>query len=235
MDYLNDLVDDFLSLLFPRICYGCGEHLLRNEKLICTKCYVSIPRTDFHLQEDNPVSRLFWGRCRIEKAAAFSYYTKGSRVRKIIHAIKYDGVKELGEEMGKIYGEALMENGFFNDIDVLVPVPLHPVRQRKRGFNQSELICNGISKVAAIPVNTSVLKRVSFSGTQTKRSRYDRWLNVEGIFRINDTESLCFIGKHILLVDDVITTGSTIESCVEELSKIDDIRVSVIALGYTTK
>ncbi len=235
MDYLNDLVDDFLSLLFPRICYGCGEHLLRNEKLICTKCYVSIPRTDFHLQEDNPVSRLFWGRCRIEKAAAFSYYTKGSRVRKIIHAIKYDGVKELGEEMGKIYGEALMENGFFNDIDVLVPVPLHPVRQRKRGFNQSELICNGISEVAAIPVNTSVLKRVSFSGTQTKRSRYDRWLNVEGIFRINDTESLCFIGKHILLVDDVITTGSTIESCVEELSKIDDIRVSVIALGYTTK
>jgi len=235
MDYLNDLVDDFLSLLFPRICYGCGEHLLRNEKLICTKCYVSIPRTDFHLQEDNPVSRLFWGRCRIEKAAAFSYYNKGSRVRKIIHAIKYDGVKELGEEMGKIYGEALMENGFFNDIDVLVPVPLHPVRQRKRGFNQSELICNGISKVAAIPVNTSVLKRVSFSGTQTKRSRYDRWLNVEGIFRINDTESLCFIGKHILLVDDVITTGSTIESCVEELSKIDDIRVSVIALGYTTK
>ncbi|MBP8959455.1 MAG: ComF family protein [Bacteroidales bacterium] len=234
MVYFYDLIDDFLSLLFPRICYGCGEHLLRNEKLICTNCYVSIPRTDFHLREDNPVSRLFWGRCKIEKAAAFSYYTKGSRIRNIIHAIKYDGVRELGEEMGKIYGEVLSENGFFEGIDILIPVPLHPARQRKRGFNQSELICNGISKVTEIPINTSVLKRISFSGTQTSRSRYDRWLNVGGIFGINDAESLSLKGKHILLVDDVITTGSTVESCVDELLKIEDSRVSVIALGYTT-
>jgi len=231
MSYFNDLFDDFLSLLFPRLCYGCGEELLRNEKLICTKCYVSIPRTDFHLQDNNPVSQLFWGRCRVEKSAAFSYYTKGSRIRKIIHALKYKGIRELGNIMGKIYAGELKQSGFLNDIDIIVPVPLHPLKQRKRGFNQSEQICEGISSVTGLPVNTSVLKRIAFSDTQTNRSRYDRWLNVERIFGVSDYESLK--GKHILLVDDVITTGSTIESCVTELLKIENTKVSVIALAFS--
>ncbi|MGQ9620219.1 MAG: ComF family protein [Bacteroidales bacterium] len=230
MSYLKDFIDDFLSLLFPRICYGCGEHLLRNENLLCTTCYISIPRTDFHLREDNSVAQLFWGRCRVEKSAAFSYYTKGSRIRKIIHALKYRGVKELGNIMGRIYAGQLKDSGFFQGIDVIVPVPLHPSKQKKRGYNQSECICEGISEVTGLPTDTSTLRRISFSGTQTNRSRYDRWLNVEGIFGINDYETLR--GKHILLVDDVITTGSTVESCVNELLKIENVKVSVIAIAW---
>jgi ComF family protein len=230
MNYLYDLWDDFISLLFPRLCYACGNYLIRNENLICTGCYVSIPRTNYHLEPDNPVEKLFWGRCRIEKAAAFSFYTKGSRIRNMIHKMKYSGVSEIGYELGRIYALSLRSSGFTNDIDTIIPVPLHPAKKRSRGFNQSEYISSGISDVTGLPVNTKTLIRAQTSATQTKRSRYDRWTNVEGIFRIADADAIK--NKHILLVDDVITTGSTIESCVNELLKVEDVRVSVIALGY---
>jgi ComF family protein len=229
MSYLYDLWDDFISILFPRICYGCGKDLLRNEDLICTDCYLAIPRTNFHLMPDNPVAKLFWGRCNITRAAAFSYYVKGSRIRKIIHNLKYKGIKEIGIEMGKIYAISLKSSGFFDDIDIIIPVPLHPSKQRKRGFNQSECITSGISEVSGVPVDSKSLRRISVSDTQTKRSRYERWLNVEGIFGISDPAA--FAGKHVLLVDDVITTGSTIESCAAELLKIEGTKVSVIALA----
>ena len=125
MNYFRSLWDDFISLLFPRLCYGCGSHLQRNERVICTECYVLIPRTNFHLDDDNPVARLFWGRCRLEKAAAFSFYTRGSRIRNMIHALKYKGMKEIGVELGRIYGLALKKSGFTDDIDLIIPVPLH--------------------------------------------------------------------------------------------------------------
>jgi ComF family protein len=230
MNYLYDLWDDFVSLLFPRICYACGNYLMRNENLICTGCYVSVPRTNYHLQAENPVEKLFWGRCRIERAAAFSFYTKGSRIRNMIHRLKYSGISELGYELGRIYAVSLKSAGFTDDIDTIIPVPLHPSKKRSRGFNQSEYIATGISCVTGLPVNTAVLIRAETSATQTKRSRYDRWKNVEGIFRVVDADAIR--SKHILLVDDVITTGSTIESCVNELLKVEDVRVSVIALGY---
>jgi len=230
MSYLYDLLEDFLSLLFPRLCYGCGNHLMRNENLICTECYVVIPRTGFHTKPDNPVAQLFWGRCKIEKAAAFSYYIKGSRIRNLIHNLKYKGIKEIGPELGSIYGQSLKSSGFISGIDVIIPVPLHPLKKRKRGFNQSELISEGLSAVSGIPVDVNSLVRSAGSETQTKRSRYERWENVEGIFQVTDWDLLK--GRHILLVDDVITTGSTIESCVSELLKVEGVRVSVVSLAY---
>jgi len=230
MNFLYDLWDDFISLLFPRLCYGCGNHLLRNEKLICTECYVVIPRTNYHLINDNPVAQLFWGRCKIEKAAAFSYYNKGSRIRNLIHNLKYKGITELGCELGRIYALSLHASGFTGDIDMIIPVPLHPAKKRKRGFNQSDLISQGISEVTGSPVDTTTLTRVTVTATQTKRSRYDRWTNVEDVFRISNPDNVR--GKHVLLVDDVITTGSTIESCANELLKIEDVRVSVVALAF---
>lgn len=230
MNYLYDLWDDFISLLFPRLCYACGNHLLRNENLICTECYVVIPRTDYHKQDTNPVAQLFWGRCQIEKAAAFSYYNKGTRIRNLIHNLKYKGVKEIGYELGRIYGLSLDKSGFMEGIDLIIPVPLHPDKERKRGFNQSEIISIGIAEVTKLPLDIKSLKRNIGSGTQTKRSRYERWTNVEGIFKITDATAIA--GKHILLVDDVITTGSTIESCAAELLKIEGVRVSAVALGY---
>jgi ComF family protein len=202
---------------------------MRNENLICTECYVSIPRTDYHLSDDNPVARLFWGRCLITRAAAFSYYTKGSRIRRIIHNLKYKGIREIGTEMGRIYAASLRSSQFLDGIDVIIPVPLHPSREKRRGFNQSDCICEGISSVSGIPVRKDLLKRIALSDTQTKRSRYERWLNVEGIFDVPLHAEI--EGKHLLIVDDVITTGSTIEACATELLKVRDVKVSVIALA----
>ncbi len=229
MNYLYDLWDDLVSLLFPRLCQACGNHLMRNEKLICTECHVLIPRTNFHLEDDNPLARLFWGRCRLEKTAAFSLYNRDSRIRHLIHNLKYKGIQEIGIELGRIYGLMLFNSGFTADIDILVPVPLHPHRERSRGFNQSSLIALGISEVSGIALDTVSLQRVVISSTQTKKSRYERWKNVEGTFLVRDP--LPFRGKHILLVDDVITTGSTIESCVNELIGSGALKVSAAALA----
>jgi len=230
MSYIYDFWDDFISLLFPRLCYACGNYLLRNESLICTECYVVIPRTNYHNEPDNPVEQLFWGRCMIEKAAAFSYYNKGSRIRNLIHNLKYKGIREIGNELGKIYGATLKASGFMNDIDLIIPVPLHQSKKRIRGFNQSETISTGIGEAASLPVEIQSLIRVKVSATQTKRSRFERWTNVEGIFKVVNPEIIA--GKHILLVDDVITTGSTIEACANELLKIGNVKVSVVALAY---
>ena len=231
MNYLYDLWDDLLSLLFPRICYACGNHLMRNEKLICMECYVQIPRTSYHLEDDNPVARIFWGRCRVERAAAFSFYNRESRIRRLIHNLKYKGVQDIGPELGKMYGRVLMNSGFTKDIDLIIPVPLHPSKERIRGFNQSYLISLGISQVTGITVDSTSLRRVSSTSTQTKKSRYERWKNVEGTFVVEDSRSV--MGKHILLVDDVITTGSTMESCVNELLKTEGVKVSVAALAVS--
>ena len=230
MSYIYDLWDDFISLLFPRLCYGCGNHLLRNEYLICTECFVVIPRTNFHLQNDNPLAQLFWGRCLIEKAAAFSFFNRGSRIRNIIHNLKYKGIKELGYELGRIYGLSLKSSGFTVDIDLIIPVPLHPSKKNIRGFNQSESISLGIADATGLPVDTNSLARTKVSATQTRRSRYERWTNVEGIFRVTGPDIIR--DKHILLVDDVITTGSTIESCANELLKVKGVKVSVVALAF---
>lgn len=166
----------------------------------------------------------------IEKAAAFSYYTPDSRIKKLIHSLKYKGIKEIGFELGRIYALSLKSSGFLDDIDLIIPVPLHRSKLRKRGFNQSYYISGGISDVSLIPVDIASLVRGTVSLTQTKRSRYDRWTNVEGIFKVTDTEKLK--GRHILLVDDVITTGSTLEACANEIMKTENARVSVLALAF---
>jgi ComF family protein len=202
---------------------------MRNENIICTECYISIPRTNFHLIPGNPVAQMFWGRCMIEKASSFSFYTRGSRIRKLIHNMKYKGHKEIGYELGKLYSSSLKSSGFTADLDIIIPVPLHHTKLRKRGFNQSEYIARGIGEVTGLQVETRYLKRVTGTGTQTKSTRFDRWINVEGTFKAYHTEEL--IGKHILLIDDVITTGSTIEACANELLKIENVRVSVVALA----
>jgi ComF family protein len=233
MNYLYDLLDDFLSLLFPRTCCGCGNALLRNEKLICTECYITIPRTGYHLIPDNPVEQLFWGRCPLQKAAVFSFYTKGSRIREIIHNLKYRGVTEAGSETGRIYAAYLKSAGFFKNIDIIIPVPLHPSKLKRRGYNQSEFIAEGIAEVSGLPVVKNVLQRVKVSDTQTRKSRIQRWMNVEGIFAVTDHSLIQ--DKHVLLVDDVITTGSTIESCAAELMKCRNVKVSAVALAVAVQ
>lgn len=233
MIHIKDIADDFISLFFPRLCLSCGIHMVKGEESLCTGCLVAIARTDFHLSRGNTLEQAFWGRCMVERAAAFSVYNRGSRIRRLIHAMKYLGKKEIGRSLGRLYGSYLISSGFIESIDLIIPVPLHPVRLRKRGYNQSEYIANGLSDAIGIPVVTDILQKAAEGSSQTKRGRYERWKNVEGQFVVNKPEKIS--GMHVLVVDDVITTGSTMEACINALHEAAEVRVSVIALAVAQK
>lgn len=223
------LLKDFFRLIFPETCAACGVVLMKNERIICLSCNYHLPRTNFHLDQNNPVAVIFWGRIRIENATAFYFFNKASRFRHLIHELKYKGRKDIGIELGRMFGCEIMAAGGFRLIDVVVPVPLHKKKQKKRGFNQSEYIARGIADVLGKPIDIKSVIRSVYSSTQTRKSRYDRWLNVEGIFRVTDLRALT--GKHILLVDDVVTTGATLEACATEILKTEGTKVSVAVLG----
>lgn len=223
-----EIFNDFINLIFPVRCAACGGILMKNERIICSGCIYHLPRTDFHSDPDNPVARIFWGRIRIEQATAYYFFNKGSKFRRLVHELKYSGRQDIGAEFGRAFGSELMESGFRN-VDVVVPVPLHKKKMRKRGFNQSECIARGIAEAMSKQVNTSSVIRAIDTATQTRRSRYDRWLNVENVFRVTEPESL--IGKHILLVDDVLTTGATLEACATAILEVEETKVSIVALA----
>ena len=226
LEYLSD----FVALIYPQICAGCGKSLYKAEGIICTLCRYQLPQTNFHLEADNPVSRAFWGRTNITAATAFYYFQKKSKVQELVHALKYRNRTEVGTTIGEWIGAALTESHNFNGIDTIVPVPLHPRRLRTRGYNQSDFIAAGISKAIKVPIINKVLIRSSYTGTQTKLGKFNRWENVKEIFQLKDPEAIK--GKHILLVDDVITTGATLEACANVLLQIPQTKVSVAAMAY---
>jgi len=223
------LAGDFISLLFPRLCQACGDHLVRNEEVICSLCLLDMPLTGFHSKRENELEKSLWGRCFVERAAAYAYYQSGGKMQALIHRLKYDGITMVGTYLGRIYGTILKEDGFLDGIDMIVPVPLHPAKERQRGFNQARVICDAISDATGIPVENGLLHRTVRTASQTRKSRVERWENVENIF---ETSSLDIIpGSHILLVDDVITTGSTIEACVNSIKEAFEARVSVVSMA----
>lgn len=221
--------DELLNLMYPNLCLICGENLSRNEQFICLACVNKIPKTNFHLQENNPVEKRFWGKVHIHRATAFYFFQKGSDFQKLMHQLKYKGDKELGEELGKYAAADLLESPDFGSVDLIVPVPLHKNKLQKRGYNQSEWIARGLSAVIGKPVDTTNLYRAIENPTQTKKSVYERYENTEGIFKLNNAH--IFAGKHILLVDDVLTTGSTLEACVSGIEKVHNIKVSIFTLA----
>lgn len=233
MLHINDIGDDFLSLFLPGLCIGCSASLVRGERVLCTECLLSVARTDFHNKRDNTLEQAFWGRCVVERAAAYSVYNRGSRIRKLIHALKYKGRTEIGQMLGELYGNILTESGFMNGIDMIVPVPLHPARQRQRGYNQSDFIATGLSGPSGVPVKKNIIMRTDQTGSQTKHGRYERWENVKNLFLVPDPELIT--GKHILVVDDVITTGSTMEACINVLHEAGEVKVSLVALAAAQK
>ena len=188
-----------------------------------------MPRTNYHLRKDNPVERLFWGKMPLERATSYFYYHKGSDFRYILHQLKYGGRKDLGDVMGRFMAAELVSAGFFQNIDSIVPVPLHPRKQQLRGYNQSECIARGISVVTGIPVDASSVARKKHTDTQTRKSAYERWENVDGIFCLRYPER--FRGKHVLIVDDVLTTGSTITACTDAFKGVENIRISILTLA----
>lgn len=227
---LKERASELLNLFFPKICMLCGHDLLKHETSICRFCIEHLPYTLFHEKKNNKIEQLFWGRIEIERATALLTYTKGGNVQKIMKAIKYEGQKELAIKMGEIFGKHLAKNNWLTDIDLIIPVPLHPKKLKERGYNQSELLAKGISNATKLTINTDILKRVVHTSTQTKKNRYERFLSIDGVFSLGETEQQVF--NHILLVDDVITTGSTLESCAKMLKQIHGARVSIAALAY---
>lgn len=197
--------------------------------MMCIKCYCELPRTNYHIYKDNPVAKVFYGRVNIESATSFFHFVKNSKYSKMMYRFKYEGHKEIGEFLGCRFGVCLRESDFFSGIDIIIPVPLHKRKFRKRGFNQSECIARGISKSMDRKVVCDNLIRKEFTKTQTRKSRIDRWANVSGKFRVLEPGNI--EGKHILLVDDVLTTGATLEACAQELLKVQGVRVSAVTLA----
>ena len=228
MRALLSLLADALGLVYPNVCLTCGRSLPAGVRYMCPSCLFDMPRTRFHEDAGNPLAMIFWGRVRLEHAAAWFYYFKGSRYPRLIHTMKYAGRKEIGYELGRMYALEI-QGSSFAQAELLIPVPLHPWRQRKRGFNQSEWIGRGMAESMQIPMDAGNLYRAVNTKTQTKKTRLERWQNVEHVFRIRNPHALA--GKHVLLVDDVVTTGATVEACATVLLQCEGVRVSVAALG----
>ncbi|WP_153640877.1 ComF family protein [Prolixibacter sp. NT017] len=223
------LVNDFISLFFPQLCAGCGEPLVHGEEEICIRCLADLPRTGFARFADNKVAQVFWGRIPLEHAVSLCYFEKGSRLQKMFHRMKYQREPGVGKVLGRELGIELFSSSMFETLDAVIPVPLHPKKQKKRGYNQSEYIANGISEVMNIPVISDVLIRNVHTSSQTRKSRYHRWENVEGIFQVTKPEKLGNL--HVLVVDDVVTTGATLEACCAPLLKIPGVKVSIATLA----
>lgn len=219
----------FLSLFFPRCCAVCGKPLAKGEEGICVLCSMALPRTDFHLQADNPVEQCFWGKLPLQRATSFFFYRKGGSFRQILHQLKYGGNKELGAVMGRHMASELLSAGFFEGVDVIVPVPLHRKKQRLRGYNQSEWIALGVASVVGIPVDTESVRRWKNTETQTRKFTFERWKNVDGVFELHHPER--FVGKHVLMVDDVLTTGATTIACASCFIEVEGLRMSLLTLA----
>ncbi len=224
------IYNDLINLFFPSVCISCGEVLNRHEAHICLKCFIHLPRTNFHMNRDNKVEQIFWGRVPIERAASYFYFNKGSTYQRLLHDLKYRGNYELGVYLAKNYAREIIQSEFFKSIDFIVPVPLHPKRLRRRGYNQSASIAEGLQEVTNIPTLNSNLVRNIFTKTQTHKGRYDRWENVNEIFEVLQPSQLN--NKHILLVDDVVTTGATLEACAEKILASENSKVSILTLAY---
>ncbi|MFO8054809.1 MAG: ComF family protein [Bacteroidales bacterium] len=223
-------VNDLFNLVFPFHCEYCGQTLKQGENVLCSFCEYQLPLTHFHFHYNNPVEAIFWGRVFIESAASFLYYQKGEMVQHLIHQLKYHNKGHTGIYLGGLFGEHLLQSRRFSGAEVIIPVPLHWKKERFRGYNQSDKIAHGLAESMRLVKDTGSLRRRAHSVSQTHKARYDRWKNVHNIFELSDSASW-LEGRHILLVDDVITTGATIEACANKLYEIKNVRLSVVSLA----
>ena len=230
---LKNIFSAAAHLFYPHLCMGCGSDLLRTDDLLCFHCIDELPHTGYESMPGNPVEKIFYGRMPLEAAHAGYYFAKGALIQQLIHELKYRGNKDAGLYLSRSMGEKMLLSGRFSDIDYIVPLPLAAEKEFRRGFNQAEIICNGLSGSMNIPVLRKNITRIRFTETQTKKHRAERWENVSGSFFVNSPETIA--GKHILLVDDVITTGATLEACAAAISAASTTRISIAALAVAGK
>jgi ComF family protein len=232
MIHLKEIKDSFLHLLFPHLCAGCGSDILNEESVLCMRCIDAMPETNFEIHPNNPIEKTFWGRLPLVGATAQFYFTKESLIQHLMHQFKYKRNKVLGLQLGSIMGEQIKRSGRF-EADALVPLPLFPAKEKRRGYNQATLLCEGMANAMNIPVLDKVVIRPQHTETQTKRGRIERWKNMEGKFFLPNKAAIR--NKHLLLVDDVITTGATLEACGNELLKAEGVRLSVATLCVASR
>lgn len=221
-----------LDLISPRQCVICGKRLSITERALCSSCYLHLPRTTYQFTPyDNPMTQLFWGLAPVSRAAALFFYEPHSEGAQLVYDLKYADRPDIGEDMGRMMAEEMRMACFFDGVDMIIPVPLSPKRQRQRGYNQSERLVQGIHEVTGLPVYAKALRRKHFHQSQTSLMRHQRQENVAEMFELSDTNGL--EGKHILLVDDVCTTGATLSACAHILDTIPRVRISVLTLAFT--
>lgn len=228
MPLLTDIKEALLHLVFPHVCAGCGSDVLPTEQALCLRCLDALPQTRFQEHAGNPVEKIFWGRLPLVAATAQYYFTKESGMQRLMHQFKYRGNKELGIFLGRQMGKSLIETSRFSTIDALVPLPLFNAKERKRGFNQATVLCEGIADVLQKPLFKNNVIRTAHTESQTKKNRMERWQNMEGRFDVMKAHNLS--GKHLLLVDDVVTTGATLEACGRALLEVAGVRLSIATL-----
>lgn len=230
MNLFNRYLLDFKSLFFPRLCNGCRTMLTAQENLVCTSCTYNLPFTNFHILKENQLEKTFWGKVNIQSASAYLYFKQGGAVQNLMHQLKYNNMPELGIWLGEMYGRQLAKFSDYSDFDALIPVPLHKIKQRKRGYNQSEQIAIGLSKVLNIPVISNVLKRVKYADSQVQKSRISRYDNLKASFIAENPTGI----HKVILVDDTITTGATLEACVHALNHVGIDKISILGIAYTS-
>jgi ComF family protein len=221
---------DFVNLLFPRLCQASNVNLLGTEELLCTNCLYNLPYTNFHTQPDNIVARQFWGKLNLQYAYALLYFEKGGHVQHLMHQFKYRNMPQIGNKLGQLAGTQLLQNTSVNAVNLIVPVPLHKSRLRERGYNQSANFAYGLADKLTATVSEHNLIRQVKTATQTRKNRFARFENMQQVFTVKQPEQL--EGKHVLLVDDIVTTGSTLEACSLELLKIPGLQLSIAAVAY---
>lgn len=225
------MFQSFIDLIFPRICAGCQQPLQLNEEQICTDCRFELPFTNSHLQVDEKLKNRFIGKVNLTYALSYLKFVKGGKVQNIMHALKYNGNQEVGEMLGRMYGVDLKENGFSNEFDLILPVPLHINRLITRGYNQSDSLAKGLSESLKIEWRNNVLKRGIETKSQINKSRLERYENMKNVFFVDNPEEL--YEKRIVIVDDTLTTGATLESCALALNDVGVKNVSIIAIAAT--
>ena len=221
-----------IDLIAPRSCPVCGNRLGISEDLVCCQCLLTLPRTHYADDPyDNPMARLFWGRFNIEKAAALFFYQTGSEKCHLIFSFKYDHRPDMARFIGRTMVMEMRDSGFFEGIDLLIPMPITPRRERERGYNQSTMIALGISEETGIPVADNVVRRTRFEKSQTHKTILERMENVEAVFELVKPDAIR--GRHLLVIDDVVTTGFTMYSCCRELSEVADCQISILSVAFT--
>jgi ComF family protein len=230
---LTDIKESLLHFLFPHVCESCGTDVLEPDHHLCLRCLASLPKTEFHFYPNNPIEKIFWGRLPVTSATAHYYFSKGSMMQHLMHQLKYKGNKELGLYLGRLMGHALAASDRFRHVDGLIPLPLFPSKERKRGYNQAAVLCEGMATVLQKPVLKDAVIRTLHTESQTKKNRVERWLNMEGRFELQKPSAI--EQKHVLLVDDVITTGATLEACGAVLLEGSNVQLSLATLCFSSR